>query len=299
MEDQQSIKYCGYVALVGRPNVGKSTLLNHILGQKISITSRKPQTTRHRITGIDTRGDRQAVFVDTPGIHSGRERAINRYMNRAASSAIGEVDVVIFLVDRLQWTEEDELVLKDLAHCRAPVVLAINKVDRIVDKNKLLPHMQQLSSYLQWVDVIPISAKSGHNLDQLCDAIFRRLPEGEHFYEADQVTDRSERFLAAELIREKIMRQMGDELPYRVAVEIESFQAGDSLTEISALIWVERDGQKKMIIGRSGERLKQIGSEARVDIEAMTGTKVMLKLWVKVKSSWSDDERVLKDLGYD
>ena len=291
--------YCGFVALVGRPNVGKSTLLNHLLGQKISITSRKPQTTRHRITGIDTQGPHQAIFVDTPGMHRARDKAINRYMNREATAAIRDVDVVVFIVDRLQWTDEDDLVLKSLEKSNAPIILAINKVDRIVEKNKLLPHIQLLSGYMQWVDVIPISATSGHNLEQLRSALFKRLPANDHLYDAEQVTDRSERFLATELIREKIMRQMGDELPYKVAVEIERYKADGATLHIDALVWVERDGQKKMVIGKRGERIKQIGSEARLDIETMTGSKVMLKIWVKVKDSWSDDERMLKNLGYD
>jgi len=292
------LPHCGYIALVGRPNVGKSTLLNRLLGQKVSITSDKPQTTRHRITGIDTRDSYQAIFVDTPGIHSVQSKAINRYMNRAAASAMLDVDAVVFLVDRLLWTEEDELVLKSLVKIKAPIILAINKVDRIVEKNRLLPHVQALSSHLSWADILPISAKSGHNVDTLRSLIYKRLPQRQHLYDADQITDCNERFLAAELIREKIMRQMGDELPYKVAVEIERYKQEDKLVRIDALIWVEREGQKKIIIGKSGERLKKIGSEARQDIELMAGCKVMLKLWVKVKGSWSDDERMLKSLGY-
>lgn len=292
-------QYCGYVALVGRPNVGKSTLLNLLLGQKISITSRKPQTTRHRITGIDTRDNYQSIFVDTPGIHQTETNAMNRYMNRAASSTIADVDVIVFIVDRLTWNEEDELVVKNLQNARAPIILAINKVDRIVEKNRLLPHIQTLSTHLSWADIMPISAKTGYNVDELRQAINKRLPQREHFYEADQITDRSERFMAAELIREKLMRQCGDELPYQVAVEIERYKQEDKIVHIDALIWVERDGQKKIIIGKAGEQIKRIGIDARKDIEIMTDQKVMLKLWVKVKSSWSDDERMLKSLGYE
>lgn len=294
----QREEYCGYVALIGRPNVGKSTLLNRILGQKISITSSKPQTTRHRITGIDTQEQYQTIYVDTPGIHSKQPSAMNRAMNRAASSTILDVDVIVFMVDRLVWNEHDDWVVSNLKNATAPIILAINKVDRIVEKNKLLPHIQTLSSKLSWADVIPLSAKSGHNLDELNAAIRKRLPVQGHIYDSEQVTDRSERFLSAELVREKIMRQMGDELPYKVAVEIESFEAKGQITHIGALIWVERDSQKKMIIGKSGERLKKIGTEARGDIELMLDQKVMLKLWVKVKSSWSDDERMLKSLGF-
>lgn len=291
-------QYCGYVALLGRPNVGKSTLLNRMLGQKISITSRRPQTTRHRITGIDTDGSYQTVFVDTPGIQNKHDSAIHRYMNRAASSAINDVDVIVMVVDRLSWTEEDKYVADSIANAGVPVILVINKVDRVVDKNKLLPHMQELAKHLTWADVVPLSAKSGHNVDLLKKAIYRRLPERQHFYDAEQITDRSERFLAAELIREKLMRQMGDELPHKAAVEIEKFQVQNNTTHINALIWVERDGQKKIVIGKNGEKIKQIGIDARIDIEKMLDTKVMLTLWVKVKGSWSDDDRMLKSLGY-
>lgn len=290
---------CGYVALVGRPNVGKSTLLNHLLGQKISITSRKPQTTRHRIHGILTDNNCQMVFVDTPGVHQERDKAINRAMNKAALSTMSDVDVVVFLVDRLQWTDEDELVLENLKQLSVPIILAINKVDKVIDKNKLLPHMQTLASYLSWSELIPISAKNGHNQHLLLDAIRSRLPESDFYFDEEQVTDRSEKFIASELIREKLMRQLGDEVPYKVAVEIEQYQEEPNLVRIDALIWVERDGQKRIIIGKNGERLKQVGSDARKDIERMLDKKVMLKLWVKVKQSWSDDERMLKSLGYD
>ncbi len=292
-------QYCGYVALVGRPNVGKSTLLNHLLGQKISITSDKPQTTRHRITGIDTRENHQTIFVDTPGIQNTEKKAINRYMNRAATSTLFDVDIIVFIVDRLVWSEEDQLVVKSLAHATCPIILAINKVDRIVEKNKLLPHIQELSRHLRWTNIVPISAKSGHNLEELRQIINKHLPERPHLYDADQITDRSERFMAAEMIREKIMRQLGQELPYKVAVEIESYTQEPEIVRIDALIWVESAGQKKIIIGQSGDRIKKIGIDARHDIEKMTEQKVMLKLWVKVKSSWSDDDRMLKSLGYD
>lgn len=290
--------YCGHVALLGRPNVGKSTLLNKLLGQKISITSRKPQTTRNQITGINTDKNYQTIFVDTPGIQQTFDSPIHRYMNKAASSTIHDVDVIVFLVDRLTWTEEDDHVVESLTDASAPIILAINKVDRIVEKNKLLPHIQSLSSRLRWADIIPISAKSGHNIDELENAINKRLPEGEHLYDAEQITDKSERFLVAEIVREKIMRQMGDELPHKVAVEIESFNTEAALVRISAVIWVEREGQKKMIVGKSGERIKAIGTQAREDIEILLGQKVMLNLWAKVKSSWSEDSRMLKSLGY-
>ena len=232
-------KFCGLVALVGRPNVGKSTLLNILLGQKISITSRKPQTTRHRITGIDTRDQYQAIFVDTPGIHQAQTNAMNRYMNRAATSTIADVDVTVFVVDRLSWDEEDELVVQGLMATKSPVILVLNKIDRLTDKSRLLPHIQSLVSVFDWAEVLPLSAKTGYQLDQLRDAIYQRLPEQSHLYDVDQITDRSERFMAAELIREKLMRQFGDELPYQVAVEIESFNHNGHVIHINALIWVE------------------------------------------------------------
>ena len=296
---QSSPEFCGLVAIVGRPNVGKSTLLNILLGQKISITSRKPQTTRHRITGIDTRDQYQAIFVDTPGIHQTQTNAMNRYMNRAATSTIADVDVTVFVVDRLSWDQEDELVVQGLVAAKSPVILVLNKIDRLTDKSRLLPHIQSLASVFDWSEVLPLSAKTGYQLDQLRVAIYQRLPQQSHLYDADQITDRSERFMAAELIREKLMRQCGDELPYQVAVEIESFNHQGHVIHINALIWVEREGQKKIIIGRAGEQIKKIGTDARKDIEIMTEQKVMLKLWVKVKSSWSDDERMLKSLGFD
>lgn len=291
-------QYCGLVALVGRPNVGKSTLLNKILGQKVSITSRKPQTTRHRITGIHTEDNFQTVFVDTPGIQNQYKSAMHRYMNRAASSTFEVVDVIVFIVDRLEWHEEDQRVAESLANADAPIVLAINKVDRVLDKNKLLPHIQDLSSKLSWADIVPLSAKQGQNVDQLQQAIKKRLPERDHLYPAEQLTDRSLRFLAAELIREKIMRQMGEELPHKVAVEVENFDEQKNIIHIDALVWVERESQKKMVIGQRGEKLKQVGTDARKDIEVLCDKKVMLKLWVKVKGRWSDDDQLMRSLGY-
>lgn len=289
---------CGYVAIVGRPNVGKSTLLNHILGQKISITSRKPQTTRNAVVGIKTEGDVQIIFVDTPGLHLGQQKAINRYMNRAATTAMKDVDVVVFVVDRFIWTEEDEAVAEKLQHINSPVILAVNKVDQIEDKETLLPHLQQLAEKLNAAEIVPISALRNNNLERLEQLIVERLPEGIHMYPEDQITDRSSRFMAAEIVREKITRQLGDELPYEMAVEIEEFKQEGNLLNISALILVERDGQKKILIGDKGARIKLIGTEARIDMEKLFDMKIMLKLWVKVKSGWSDDERALRSLGY-
>ena len=289
---------CGYVAIVGRPNVGKSTLLNHMLGQKISITSRKPQTTRNAVVGIKTEGDVQIIFVDTPGMHLGQQKAINRYMNRAATTAMKDVDVVVFVVDRFIWTEEDEAVAEKLQHVKSPVILAVNKVDQIEDKESLLPHLQKLAEKLNIAEIIPMSALRNTNLERLEQLIVERLPEGIHMYPEDQITDRSSRFMAAEIVREKITRQLGDELPYEMAVEIEEFKQEGNLLNISALILVERDGQKKILIGDKGARIKLIGTEARVDMEKLFELKIMLKLWVKVKSGWSDDERALRSLGY-
>ncbi|WP_044870596.1 GTPase Era [Pseudomonas sp. LFM046] len=289
---------CGYVAIVGRPNVGKSTLLNHILGQKLAITSRKPQTTRHNMLGIKTEGGVQAIYVDTPGLHKKSDKALNRYMNRSASAALKDVDVVVFVVDRDRWTEEDQLVLERVQYVQGPVLIAVNKTDRMDEKGDLIPHLAWLQEQLPNAELVPISALQGHNLDTLERLVAERLPEGDHFFPEDQITDRSSRFLAAELVREKIMRQLGAELPYQITVEIEEFKQEGHVLHIHALILVERDGQKKIIIGDGGERIKRIGQDARKDMETMFDSKVMLNLWVKVKGGWSDDERALRSLGY-
>jgi len=289
----------GYVAIVGRPNVGKSTLLNGILGQKISITSRKPQTTRHNILGIHSSETAQMLFLDTPGQHLNTPRAINRYMNRAASTALADVDVIIFVVDRLKWNDEDEMVLKRVLASKKSCVVAVNKTDRLTTNELLLPHIQELSQRLPNGEFIPVSALKKNNLDQLLKQIETFLPEGQAFFDEDQVTDRSMRFMAAEIVREKIMRQLGDEVPYAATVEIERYEYNGKITFVNALVLVEREGQKTILIGEKGSRLKQIGMEARKDIENLCGTKVMLEIWVKVKSGWSDDERALRSLGYD
>jgi GTP-binding protein Era len=289
----------GYVAIIGRPNVGKSTLLNHILGQKLSITSRKPQTTRHKIMGIKTEGDVQVVYVDTPGMHENHDKALNRYMNKAAQSAVKDVDVIVFMIDRTKWTSEDEMVLKSLQYVKCPVILAVNKVDFLADKQDLLPTLQKLDAKGNFAHIVPMSAKTGHNVDRLESIITSFISEGMHLFPEDQITDRSSRFLAAELVREKIMRQLGDELPYSMTVEIEEFRYEDNLLVISAAILIDRQSQKHIIIGDKGSRLKQIGRDARLDMEEMFECKVMLNTWVKVKSGWADSERALKSLGYD
>jgi GTP-binding protein Era len=273
-------------------------LLNHILGQKLSITSRKPQTTRHRILGIVSRDNVQVIYVDTPGIHGEERKAINRYMNRAATSALRDVDVVLFVIDALKWTTDDELVLEKLKTSKLPVILVINKVDTVDDKAAILPLIEKLSQRMEFVDVLPVSALRGHNLEELHSAVGKRLPLSPPFFDEGQITDRSQRFLAAEMVREKIMRQLGEEIPYELTVEIEEFKKEGKLLRISACILVEREGQKKIVIGDGGSRLKLIGTEARLDMVKMFDSKIMLSLWVKVKGGWSDDERALKSLGY-
>jgi GTP-binding protein Era len=291
---------CGMVAIVGRPNVGKSTLLNHLLGQKLSITSRKPQTTRHQLLGVSTFEGTQLIYVDTPGIHLGQSKAINRAMNKSAASALNDVDLTLFLCDRTKWTEEDEAVLELVGRQRTPVALVINKVDLMEQKNELLPFTESLSARCEFDAVFPVSALRAQGLNELAAYVATQAPAGPHLFPGDQITDRSQRFLAAELVREKIVRQLGDELPYATAVEIEAFKHDErGILHINALILVEREGQKKILVGESGGRLKSIGTSARRDMERAFDTKVMLKLWVKVKSGWSDDIRALKTLGLD
>jgi GTP-binding protein Era len=290
--------HCGYVALVGRPNVGKSTLLNRIVGQKISITSRRPQTTRHRVLGIKTLPHAQLIYVDTPGIHDFNGRAMNRYMNRTASTVLADVDVVVFLVDGLHWTDDDELVLKKLALTSHPVILAVNKIDLLERREALLPGLQSLAEKFPFAEIIPVSARKGDNIAALESSIEALLPEAPPLFPEDQVTDRSVRFLAAELVREKLFRKLGRELPYGLTVQIEQYRNEPGITHIHALIWVERDSQKNIVIGKGGRVLKDAGREARKDIEDLIGNKVNLKLWVKTKEGWADDERALQSLGY-
>jgi GTPase len=291
--------HCGLIAIVGRPNVGKSTLLNSLLGQKISITSRKPQTTRHRILGILTEQQRQAILLDTPGLHAEEKRAINRLMNRAASSSIAEVELVLLLVEGTHWTDDDEMVLTKIKQSRASCVLVINKIDNVQDKEQLLPHLQWLAQKHSFQDIIPISASKGDNVNKIKALCLNSLPEGEFWFPEDYITDRSSRFMASEIIREKLMRFTGDELPYSTTVEIEQFKQDDNgILHINALILVERESQKRMVIGNKGEKLKKIGQEARKDMQQMFEQQVFLETWVKVKSGWADDERALRSLGY-
>jgi len=289
---------CGYVGIIGRPNVGKSTLLNYILGQKLCITSRKPQTTRHQILGIKTSEKSQAIYVDTPGVHKDSSRAMNRYMNRAASSIIDDVNVVLFLVEAGVWSEKDEWVFNKIKTTTKPVILVVNKVDQLKDKNELLPFMQKLSLMHSYKAIVPVSALKGKYIEDLEKEVESLLDISDPIYPEDQFTDRSMKFFAAEIIREKLMRQLGQELPYDLTVMIEKFEDVDGQLNINAVILVERKNQKLIIIGNKGDRLKKVGSQARVDMETMFESKVFLEIWVKVKEGWADDEQMLKSLGY-
>lgn len=291
--------HCGYVALIGRPNVGKSTLMNHLLGQKLSITSRKPQTTRHRVLGIKTSEVGQAIFMDTPGMHSDEKRVLNRYLNKTADSTLLGVDVVVWLLDGLYWHEYDERIFDKLKRAGLPVILAVNKVDKIKDKQAVLAFFAEAKEKYPFEQIVPVSALKNTNLDVLEQHIMALLPEtAQLIYPEDQITDRPERFFVAEIVREKLTRRLGDELPYALTVEIEMYEEHPELTKIYANIWVERSSQKSIVIGKQGEMLKKIGTEARIDIEKLIGQKVYLQLWVKIKKGWSDSERALQSLGF-
>ena len=294
-----NITKSGYAAIVGRPNVGKSTLLNTLLGEKLSITSPKPQTTRWQILGIKIVDDAQIIFVDTPGINREDNRAMNRHLNRIAGSVLHDADVIIFMIDAGSWRSEDELVLEKLKHTTRPVILAINKIDLVSDKAALLPVINRLQEKFEFKHIVPISALDADNLEALEQVIVDLLPEGPLLFPEDQITDKSMRFQAAEIIREKLIQQTEEELPYAITVEIEEFKQEAELTEINAIIWVERQGQKIIVIGKGGARLKKVGTQARKEIERMVGTKVFLRLWVKIKENWTDDDRALRSLGYD
>lgn len=289
---------CGYCAILGRPNVGKSTLLNRLVGQKLAITSRKPQTTRHSILGIRNLDQGQAVFVDTPGIHLRGDQPMNRYLNRTARSAGADVDLILFLVVAPDWTQEDEAVLETVKRAGAPVILVVNKVDQLRSRELLLPYLAESAERFGFEEIIPISATKGDNIELLEKAVITRLPLGENFFPDDQLTDRSERFLAAELIREQLTRRFSREIPYALTVEIEQFEEDGGLYRIGAVIWVERTGQRIIVIGKKGEALKAVATQARLGMEELFGRKVFLKLWVKVKKSWSSDEQSLARLGY-
>lgn len=288
----------GYIAIAGRPNVGKSTLLNALVGQKISITTHKPQTTRHKVLGIKTTEHFQMVFVDTPGFHLGESRALNRYMNRAALSALHEVDVVLFVVEAGRWKVEDQSLLEKVPNNQGSVIAVVNKVDAVSDKKELLPYIAELASRFTFHALLPVSARDGEGLDRLEEIIGECLPQAPAYFDADQVTDKSQRFLAAEIIREKLYLVLRQELPYALTVEIEAFSEEPEINHISAVIWVEKNSHKGMVIGKRGAGLKAVGQAARKAMEELFEKKVFLQLWVKVKSDWSDDERALRSLGY-
>ena len=299
MTDQQPGGFrSGYIAIVGRPNVGKSTLLNHLIGQKISITSRKAQTTRHRIHGIYTDEHSQFVFVDTPGFQTKHLNALNRGMNRVVTSSLRDVQVVLYVLEALRYDERDREVLKLLPDNR-PVLLVINKIDEVADKGQLFEFAERVAQDFRFAAIVPVSAKLGSKLEELRDAIRIHLPEGELIYDKDDITDRSERFLAAEMLREKIFRFTGDELPYSTSVVIEQFKMEGKLRRIHAAVLVDREAHKAMLIGKKGEKLKEIATQARLDMEKLFGGKVFLEVFVKLRSGWADDERVLRSLGYE
>jgi GTP-binding protein Era len=289
---------CGYVALVGRPNVGKSTLMNRILGQKLSIVTAKPQTTRQRIAGIKTTQQGQVIYIDTPGIHLAAQSALNRYMNRIAQASFHEVDLILFLIEAGRWTKQDEHVAQSLKSVSAPVWLVVNKIDLVPEKSRLLQFLEKEVKTNRFSEVFLIAAKSGNGVDVLEDKVMQGLPFSRPFYDEDQFTDRSERFLAAELIREQLMLRLHQELPYSLTVEIEEFKRNDGLLRIGAIVWVERKGQKQIVIGKGGDVLKFVGTQARHALQELFDEKIFLRLWVKVSRDWSDNERALRQFGY-
>lgn len=295
--------HAGYIAILGRPNVGKSTLLNKILGTKLSITSKKAQTTRNRILGIKTLENHQAIYVDTPGIHEHSKRALNRLMVQSAIASLEFVNVAVFMIDARYWKPEDEIVFQHLRKKKLPLIVVLNKIDRLKDINSLLPQLEKIQKRFneagfEQVEFLPISAKTEKNVELLEKLILEKLPTSPFFYDEDDLTDKSIRFLCGEIIREKMLRLLGEEVPHDAAIEIEFYKESEKLIDISAVIWLNRPGQKKIVIGENGLKLKEIGSKARVDIENLVSKKVMLRLWVKVRKNWADDDRALRSLGY-
>lgn len=288
----------GYVSIVGKTNAGKSTLLNNFLGQKIAITSRKPQTTRHRFLGIKTINQSQIIFVDTPGFHTGQKRALNLHMNKIAINSMKGVDIVLYVLDGLKWNDEDQAKVESIPGDTIKILI-INKIDKLNDKNILLPFIEELNRQNSFDSIVPISALKNLGVDDLLRLIEENLPEGEHLYPKNQITNISEKFLASEIIREKCINRIGDELPYRISVAIENFNELENITHINSVIYVEKESQKGMLIGQSGSMLKSIGTSSRKELENLLDTKVMLKTWVKVKKGWSDNEALLPSLGYD
>ncbi|KFN49002.1 GTPase Era [Arenimonas composti] len=288
----------GTVAVLGRPNVGKSTLVNALVGAKVSIVSPRPQTTRHRLLGIATFADGQLLLVDTPGIHREQKRAMNRMMNRAARGAVDGVDAAVLVIEAGRWTDEDDLAFRALREAKVPCVLVVNKVDKVADKGQLLPFIAQVADGREFAAVHPVSAQKNKGLEALAKTLVGLVPESPPQYGEDEITDRSERFLAGELVREQLMLRLGEELPYSTTVEIERFEEDGELLRIAAAIWVERDGQKPIVIGKGGERLKAISTGARVGMEKLFGRKVFLETWCRVREGWSDDEAALRRFGY-
>jgi GTP-binding protein Era len=288
----------GHVAVIGRPNVGKSTLVNALVGFKISITSNRPQTTRHRLLGIATFPHGQLLLVDTPGLHREQKRAMNRMMNRAARGALEGVDAALLVIEAGRWDDEDTLAYDALKEAGVPVVLAVNQVDRVKDKTTLLPFLAKVSAEREFAAVHPISALKRKGLEALVNDVLKLVPEQPALYAEDEITDKSQRFLAGELVREQLMRLLGAELPYATTVEVEQFAVDGKILRIGAVIWVEREGQKAIVIGKGGERLREIGSRARQQMERLFDNKVFLETWVRVREGWSDDEAALRTLGY-
>ncbi len=291
-------KHCGYVAIVGRPNVGKSTLLNRILGQKLAITSHKPQTTRHSILGIKTSPGGQILFVDTPGIHQRGDKALNRYLNRTAKAMLPDVDLVLWVLEAGAWTDEDAEVLRALDRAGTPVMAAVNKIDRLKNKAQLLPYLDTLGSRMDLLDMVPVCAADGEQVPILEQQVLKALPEGDNIFPEDQLSDRPESFFAAELLREQLTRRYAQEMPYQLSVEIERFKEEGQLYRINALVWVERPAQKAILLGRKGIAMKAAATEARKAMERFFGCKVHLEVWIKVKESWSSDQGALSRLGY-
>ena len=289
----------GYIAIVGRPNVGKSTLLNHILGKKISITSKKPQTTRHRILGIKTLGDTQMLFVDTPGIHKKEVNSLNHLMNQAALSSLKEVDVICFLIDAKRFTDQDQWILNKLKKFKKPVILVVNKMDQLENTNQVLPLLEKLETEFNFAAMVPVSAINGEQVYLLEEEIVKHLPEDVHYYPKEMVTDRNDAFIVSEMVREKLTRTLGQELPYALTVTVDAIEKSEKITRIAAVIWVDRAGQKKIVIGEKGEQLKKVGMQARKGLEEYFGQKVYLNLWVKVKTGWMDNKSTLKYFGYE
>ena len=296
--NNSTTKKTGMVSLIGKTNVGKSTLLNQLVEQKVSITSRKPQTTRQRLLGIKTEGSNQIIYVDTPGFHQGHKRALNKFMNKTALSSIEGVDIVLFVVDALNFSVTDGHLLSQVSTKDNQVILVINKIDKVAKKEKLIPFVEEVTKLFPFSEVIPISALKRKNIDILEKEITKRLPVGAHLYPEDQIADSSERFLTSEIIREKCISRVGDEIPYRLSVVIDSFKEEDKLITIDGTIYIEKSSQKGIVIGEQGKRLKAIGTAARKDLERMLGNKVMLRLWVKVKKDWTNDRSALNFMGY-